>query len=274
MLFRSIIPIWDLTPFVEGVELSDALDAFSRHGRADDLAMFFKNSQITEVIKLAEPMRQFADDLLLMRIPNLLKDSAPAVQQALSESFDYLKDAYPSVSNDLQDFRDQIDQLAPNGVGPDPVSLDGLKAAAVLADRLWFTRRYAELYGLLRESLLTAFTVVYVAEPHLQPNRLDQKKFADQRAQIEQSWFPLLEKSKFSESCVQKKPRFILTFNTSSIDDARKIAKQIDDFSRLRNDVAHCSMGTKPNKEEELRAELKNSLDAYKSLVEALVCRQ
>jgi CRISPR-associated DxTHG motif protein len=62
---NEVIPVWDLTPFVEGVELGDALDAFSRHGRSDDLASFFKSSQVQAARDIAQPMKQFADDLLL-----------------------------------------------------------------------------------------------------------------------------------------------------------------------------------------------------------------
>ena len=53
--------IWDLSHFREGVELSDALDGFVRHGRADDLAAFFRASTIPAAGALAGPMQQFAE---------------------------------------------------------------------------------------------------------------------------------------------------------------------------------------------------------------------
>lgn len=159
---RGDVPVWELTPFLEAVELSRALDAFMRHGRADDLAEFLARSAEPACQRLAEPMRAFADDLLFTRLPNLLEVSGPALQRALAADLPSLVAAFRSVGPDLQRFGSAIERLVPGGQPLAPVDRRGIAAAAELAKRLWETGHYLALHCLIRESLVTAFTVLAV----------------------------------------------------------------------------------------------------------------
>ncbi len=256
----GITPVWDLTPFVDGVELSDALDAFTRHGRADDLSDFFRESQNQAAKDIAPLMQQFANDLLLMRIPNLLTESAPALQKTLSDSIESLKEAFPPVGEEIDSFKRQIDDLAPNGEKADPVSAPGLNAASIFAQRLWNTGRYAELYNLLRESLLTAFSVVTVSGDKEQPGN---PLFDKHRQKIEEKYRNLRPQGK-------PKPAAAVAFIDHLPPIAQRIADQFGEVAEHRNDVAHCSMRSEPRTQEELRKALKCSLDTFRELVASL----
>lgn len=258
----GVVPVWDLTPFAEGVELGDALDAFARHGRADDLSAFFTQSQVPAAQELADPMQKFADDLLLMRIPNLLTKSAPALREALSASNERLEKAFPSVGEEIHSFERQLGDLVPDTSKANPVSLSGLKASAVLAQRLWDTGRYVDLWNLLRESLLSGFSVVAIQGTIHQPG---EEGFSEQRGQLEKSWYPLLSKSDSAKSRVSRGKKKLI--EPVDRDKAKIIAEEIDLVSDLRNDVAHCSMRENPKDEKALREALDLRLAAYNKIV-------
>ncbi len=257
----GITPVWDLTPFVDGVELSDALDAFTRHGRADDLSDFFRESQNQAAKDIAEPMKQFADDLLLMRIPNLLTSSAKALHDALATRLWDLKQAYPPLKDDLDELAVQVDRLVLQGDDSAmPISEKGVQAVAVLAERLWKTGRYADLYNLLRESLLTAFSVVAVCGDKEQPGS---SLFKKQREKIEGKCRALCPPGK-------PQPSAAVAFIDPLPPIAQSIADQFGEVAEHRNDVAHCSMGSEPRTEKELREVLRISLDTFRQLVASL----
>lgn len=264
---NGVIPVWDLTPFAEGVKLGDALDAFARHGRADDLSAFFGQSKVPAGQRLAEPMRKFADDLLLMRIPDLLTQSTPSLQSMLASSLNELKDKFPSLREDLDKFKAQIDDLAPGGQPQQPVNKSGLRAAAVLAQRLWDTGRYAELYNLLRESTLTAFSVLFFDNDQLQQPRATE--FDKQRGQIERRWKDWSKSSKPASGGVKEIDGLPLR---TQIDEehASTIRKQSAEITDVRNDVAHCSMRSEPRSQSELKEELKKRISDFQNWVASL----
>ncbi len=286
----NAVPVWDLTRAIEAVELSDALQAFSRHGIADDLAEFFEQAEIACAREIAAPMRRFADDLLLMRIPFLLQCSAPRLQQALAEHLAALQAAFPPVKKDLGEFAEQIERLAPGGTAIDPVSVPGLLALAELAQRLWDTNRRVELFPLLREGLLTAFTVVAVDSEIYQPNvdctsvfREQQKDLADvatvsigqqacfkaQRDGVD-CWNDWLNHLRSPGNKPPKKGKNIrIKQDSASRQKALEILEQLSRINRQRNDVAHF-MVANPREEAELRACLSDSLDQFHKLVQTL----
>jgi len=156
--------------------------------------------------------------------------------------------------------------------------LPGLKATSVLAQRLWDTGRYAELYNLLRESLLTAFTVLAVDGKLYQPGieeddghketeseRENAGLFKRQRDAVENTCKVLLQ-----QSCLNERPKSSLALQQSRWGDAENALKQLSEIRDRRNDVAHCSMRPRPKKEGKLRDDLKLSLDAFKTLVDSL----
>jgi hypothetical protein len=260
--------VWDLSRFTEAVELSDALDAFTRHGRADDLADFFADSNTSEAKELQGPMRQFADDLLLMRLPDLLSVSGPALHSCLSDSLSSLKQSFPPLSAELDRLSAQVHSLVPQGEAVAVVGEQGLRSALILAQRLRQTGRYAELYNLLRESLLTAYTVFAVESPFAQPR---ERSFDGQRRQIDShaaTGQPARESQRSGNAPAQGLAFLDLAQQPSRAALTNECKDQLQAVRGLRNDVSHCSMRSNPKSAQELRERLKELLEAFERLVD------
>lgn len=253
----GVVPVWDLSPFVEATDLSAALDAFRRHGRADDLADFFERRPDAFGEELGPALRSFSDDLLYMRLPNILATTAPGLLGALDGKFAEIVQAYPPLQADLEEFRKDLNDLCPSGQPVPAIDPSGLKATLLLARRLNSTGRNVELACLLGEAFLTAFQVAAV-----EPGRVGNLKQPDQRGfKDEREDFKAVSSGK-------KRSAQMVATPLSAV--ATKARKNSASAAECRNDVAHCSMRDNPKSVAELRVMLDDRLAELEDLASDL----
>lgn len=217
----------DLSLYTTAGRLNRALDHFHRHGRADELAAFFEDERVAHVPAckaLAGPIKDFSEDLLLLRVPNILTHSGPALRLALDDHTDELVTMLPSVQDRFLAFRSRVNALS-RGVGVAPVSQAGVESAKALALHLMETRNYVQLYCLLRELDVSVRSLRDWPDENLQPGRAG--------------------------------------FDTARSNAERAIARPKPPLYDQRNDVAHCSFRENLKKCKTLVEELEAELQAF-----------
>ena len=154
-----VAPIWDLTSLVTATELSAGFDGFARYGRGDQLAEVLSDTKLPAAVSLGSAIKNWSDDLALMRIQSLLQSSTVDLTNALSHRSEVAA-AYPPISDDLEKLAQSLANAATH-TSPtvEPVSREGVTAAAQFASQLLATQRYAELAGLIRETLVSLWSL-------------------------------------------------------------------------------------------------------------------
>lgn len=250
----------DLSLYTTAGRLNRALDQFHRHGRADELAAFFEDERVAHVPAckaLAGPMRAFAEDLLLLRLPSILQDSGPAIHRALASHFERLKMDFDPAASSLTTFKQSIDAIFQGGLPILPVSEEGLRATYQLAELLWTTGHYTELYCLLREAAVTRFALrrAPVGTVHLQPHEPGFER-AIETDEARAKRIDDEEKGRKKKAEKEAKGDFGWRSHRRAQESSAREEIDNDTFFDIRNDVAHCSMRAEPKTPAELRDEL------------------
>ena len=246
----AITPVWDLTGFLDLHRWNGALDSFMRHGRADDLEVLIsdvershrKTARSREEHEALNPLRQFvkaaktfADALVTSRVPDLITQHARALHEAIGRARPKLREVAPPVAKQL----DTLDGWVEPIVAKEAVSPAGVNAALALATLYERLQRYSELAALLRETLVTAWTLSgSTSQAVLQPVRGGDPEFDNLRHADESA--------------------LGAAFDSGVKHDAARLFRQ---FGPLRNDVLHCGFNTKRREPHKIRAELPKWLE-------------
>jgi len=222
-------PVWDLTPFVELIQWSEALSLFLKTGNAHLAAEPMEQigrsirkavvqregqtSSLPEVDQFARALRKFGDDIATVRIGSLLlsdeqsQSSAAWFLQVLSQSRGDIAHYLPPVEDILDRLKTFVEPLVVESAYLNtPEGHRALVAIAALYRR-W--RRFAEAAIALREGWVT----LYADDSAACPGKSTFKREA--REQAEQKW-------KRQEG-----------------DDARSLAE-------IRNDIEHGGFQERP----------------------------
>lgn len=243
---QKVEPLWDLTLFLEVLRWNAAIDALMRFGRADDVEAMTRaftrarppqeRRETAPLDRLAQAARQFADDLATIRIPQLLRDDSRMLVEACRAARDLVSEHIPPLGPQLDRLCEWAEAVRAESV----VSVEGVQAALALArlyDRL---QRPAELAATLRETMVTAYTLMQVEAKDLeQPGR---ENFRRQRDEMEKR----------------------LNWGASW-------AQQWSGIAQRRNDVLHGGFNNQPASAQRLRRALRETIAEVESLVEPLV---
>lgn len=154
-----VAPIWDLTSLVTATELSAGFDGFARYGRGDQLAEVLSDTKLPAAVGLGSAIKSWSDDLALMRIQSLLQSSTVELTNALSHRHEVTA-AFPPMADDLNELARRLAHASRHtSSSVEPVSREGVAAAVNLASQLLATHRYAELAGLIRETLISVWSL-------------------------------------------------------------------------------------------------------------------
>ncbi len=178
-------PIWDLTEIVTVASWNGALDALVRYGRADGLELLSRTASKRAVErerasgasgaalagagglrKLGEAAQDFADDLALGRLRDLLTRSAPALRERLADSStERWIGEMPWLRGSVRALREAVEPMCASRVfGP-----EGILATAAVAEQYERTQRFAELAATMREVLVTVTGHLLGAAPEPDP---------------------------------------------------------------------------------------------------------
>ncbi len=251
---QEVTPVWELTQLMTVMEWNAAIDGLMRYGRSDDLSELLTDLHRVTVQrrraeglpmkenpkfkKLGAQIRTWADELVTARIPRILKKEKSGLAETLEEVAPALQRWVPPLRAQIEALKSWSTQM----VAADVVSFEGLHASLHLADIYLKTQRYSELTSLLRETIVSAWTLVSVESKELlQPEDIG---FKEQRQEMERQLG-----TKSQEPNPKGFPRFY---------------KELADF---RNDVQHCGFRSNarhsrtiveklPGYVEQIRAEL------------------
>jgi CRISPR-associated protein Csx16 len=237
---QAIAPVWDLTQFVEVLDWNSAIDGLMRYGRADDLQALLGALQrrivresrgcgIPKLKQLGDAAKELADALVTARVPALLTSVADRLRRAVAEARDDVLRHVPPLAPQLDELEDWV---RPMTAGK-PVSPGGLRACLSLARVYRQTERYSELSSLLREVLVSAFTLRHGDADVKQPGA-GNEGFGEQRDAM--------------EDCLKA-----LSRDYRSADPLARLFNQVGD---LRNDVMHSGFRTGPRGAQRIRSDL------------------
>lgn len=241
---KEIAPVLELTQLIEVMEWDSAIDGLMRYGRADDLEQLLKSLQKRAVLsrasnagqkmpsfqKLGGAARGMADNLATARIPALLSDHS--LVEALEKNTTDLKQWVPPLEAQL----DRLKTWASRMQAPQTISPEGIWASLGVAEIYLETQRYSELSALLRETLISAWTLrVHSSQEQIFQPGHDQ--FPAQRERMEKQ----LARLAFQE----QHPGLPECF------------QQLAD---LRNDVQHCAYRNNDRAAKKIRDELPKQL--------------
>jgi CRISPR-associated protein Csx16 len=162
----DLTPVWELTQFTEVLAWDAAIDGLLRFGRADDLRALLaglqgrlvrlsENRPMPKLKNLGDAARNMADALVTVRMPALFTELAQRLGGAVGLSRDDVLRYIPPLAPQLDALKRWVEPMAARN----PVSPQGLWAGLHLARVYLELERYAELAGLLRELLVSAYTV-------------------------------------------------------------------------------------------------------------------
>lgn len=239
---KEIAPVLELTQLIEVMAWDSAIDGLMRYGRSDDLESLLRDLQKRTVLssqtsqghdkkfpsfgKLGSSARTMADNLATARIPSLLQDRF--LMEALKKNADDLKQWVPPLEAQLEHLKHWVSQMQAQHT----ISAAGIQASLHLADIYLATQRYSELSALLRETLISGWTLqVHTSQDQImQPGN---GQFPEQREHLEKQ----LSHLAFQE----QHPGLPECF------------RQLAD---LRNDVQHCAYRNNSRSANKIRDEL------------------
>jgi len=265
--------IWDVSEFLEVSEWSAALDSLMRFGRADDLERLGRRhadrqKQVARATgvpdrelgkygagtSLGKAAREFTDDLALGRLRDVLHSSAKKLEESLDrDEVRALEEQLPQLTGALADLRSWLRPLQ----APSVHSNEGVHAALELGTRLRNLQRYAELAGVVRETLVTLWAVEHgdaVPEPGTSGCK-------DARERVEKALSALA-------SAAWKKGQPAATPEPTGAGAQRQtaFAGLFNDVGRARNDLMHSGFNDAPIKAAKLKTQLHLYLDRTREL--------
>lgn len=197
---QVVVPIWDLTQFLDVLRWNTALDGLLRHGRADDLAGLLEGAekearpraasaedhkeigkQIGPLSRFRKAASAFAEGLVTVRVPALITELAGRLTETARDARDILGQRAKPVVPMLDHMVETVQQL----VAPSVVSPEGLRASVHLARLYARLQRYSELSALIRETYVSGFTLLRADDPVPQPGEgsdFNARRKADDRA--------------------------------------------------------------------------------------------
>lgn len=168
-------PIWDLTPFVELLDFTHAIDIFLASGKGDDLAdkakalgsslakewAQLKKGRQPKIHHFARALQDFSEALTAVRTGKLLlkngkqPSAAECMLAAVQEAEEDLKIHLPPVSEVLDKISEMLEPLTP---APEHLAGDQGKRLMANLARLYFKLgRYAETGITLREGWVNLY---------------------------------------------------------------------------------------------------------------------
>ncbi len=271
----GVAPVWDLTAFVLASRWNAALDALMRFGRADDFEVLAQVDYQAELKRLREQgksgaelhqeasvacvlskrAREFADDLALNRLRDLLRGkrghgSAQRLADFLASSqARSLIERLPPIRSAMDQLADWIKPLSSKSV----LEQDGLESSVALADIYDRLQRFAELAALLRETVIGK-TAIEMGADRVEPGLGGCR---DARSQPERFLGRLANE-------VASKRQAPNGWAAHQI----QLAKLYSQLSQARNDIEHCGINGGPQSAKELRKDL----DSLRAEVRGYIC--
>ncbi len=259
-----VAPIWDLTSLVTATELSAGFDGFARYGRGDQLAEVLSDTKLPAAVGLGSAIKNWSDDLALMRIQSLLQSSTVELTNALSHRNEVAA-TYPPISDDLEKLAQRLAKAASHtSRSVEPVSRDGVTAAVHLASQLLATHRYAELAGLIRETLVSLWSLSS-KESTTAPS-ITAAGFSDWRRGLDD--FCGRSSSRWRPSAKRPKLEFPPPADGWGEQVRENIEKFYAQFADRRNDHLHWGFRYDAAKRTELHKELAQWLSELSTLVD------
>lgn len=185
---KDIVPIWELTQFIDVVAWDAAIDGLMRYGRADDLERLTvahrkQSPQFPSLERFAETTRRFADGLATARIPEVTTKLARELAHAVEHNKADIVQWIPPLAKQL----DELSGWAASIDATSIISQEGIERSLALAKLYLHLQRYAEATITLRETLLTAHTLKAVSAADVKHPH-DGEPFDKQRRKQEKQW--------------------------------------------------------------------------------------
>jgi CRISPR-associated protein Csx16 len=244
-----VVPVWDLTPFLDAVEWDRAVDALMRYGRGDDLQRLFVAAQRRAMMdggrgavppqlqRFGRQAATFADALATARLPQLISERGAALARAVDEARADVERHAPPVAPSL----DELARWARSIAGGQAVSIDGVERSLALGAIYERLERFLELACLLRETLVSAWSLRRrPPEAVLQP---DARGFGEERRRDEGD------------------------LNAAPADDP--LVQAFRRVGQLRNDLQHGGFREGAAKADGLRRNLSQALGDVRALLAA-----
>ena len=271
----GVSPIWDLTEFVLSSQWNSALDALMRFGRADDLERLGEIEMRAYTARLraagkrgadlgeanfprvlGRAARELADDLALARLRDLLVGpnegqigSAERLLRLIeSDSAQRFRHRLPPVRESMSRLVEWLEPLRASSI----VSPEGLTAMAPLARLYGQLQRFAEQAALIREGLVSHYTLATGRDDIVEPGA---NGCHESRLRTERVWSAMVQRHR----------------SVRDEDLPAPVGENIRVSSGMvqpRNDIEHCGLKDKPSPAKNLRKQLDRSSAAFIELVE------
>jgi CRISPR-associated protein Csx16 len=239
------VPVWDLTQFSEVMAWDAAIDATIRFGRADDLEALLKQLQgrivkaggvqPPQLGRLGTALRDLTDALVTTRVPLLLTELSEHASRTVESARHDVLQRLPPLARQLEALREWLEPLGAQR----PISPQGLRASLHLARVYRRTERYAELASLLRELVVSAYTLRELEEAQAIQPAQRMPGFDKQRKEMEDRLGRLLAGGDYGDPLV-------------------RLFGKVGD---LRNDVMHSAFRKDPRRAGRIRRDLDRELD-------------
>ncbi|MFO0695997.1 MAG: TM1812 family CRISPR-associated protein [Polyangiales bacterium] len=254
----AIAPIWDLGPLLFAAQWNSAIDAFVRHGRADDfeaLATRIANERRAGLPpdsdsvayasadyprRLGREGRKFADDLACLRLESLQSHSGPALLETLGPDHaatrSRLERDFPPLRETLLHLEKHVALVSTSA----PFSRGSVPNYVAVAQLYSQTERYAELAATLREGLAH---YAYRAMWHASEAANDADRLAETMGTVDDVF------SALSRRAEQRTPNGIEQERLARVlgmQDFARLCALCNQVSQLRNDVLHAGLDQRP----------------------------
>ncbi len=228
----GVVPVFDLTPFLQLIEWSMAAYLFVRYGQANELATLLRKIHRLTYIDPSSDVRakhaagaatlleRFSRGLGLARLQEVLKDSAGRLSGALQR----VRQDIEHIPR-LQPFMLLLDQTASRVQPlhhPDPYSYEGLKAQAALIQLLLD-------YGFIQQAITVAREAVVT------------------RAALDSEYDPIKERREAEQYLNELAHGLQDPSKRQAYTEAqRKLAEFWNQLTDVRNDINHAGMRERP----------------------------
>jgi CRISPR-associated DxTHG motif protein len=258
-----VAPIWDLTPLVLQHQWTAAIHALRRYARADAFAslcrtlsgqLHHRSDHVGRVTvqKLGQAAKTFADGLATCRLPDILTRTAADFMRCIDAATPTLVHYASAMESPLRELRGLSEKLCAETA----ISPQGVAAGLELAKVAYSTDRFAECAAILREVVVTAFSVIRLNPADLvQPNQRQKGGFKDWRHGQERELNALLQMVANGTAPTGTNPQLV------------SLAKFFQGLTGTRNDIEHAGMSAEDVNAASLRRTLERHLEAAESLL-------
>jgi hypothetical protein len=252
-------PVWDVTSVLFAARWNAALDALMRFGRADDLAQLARTTD-ADAAALGEAARAFTDDLSFVRVPSLLRVTAPRLRDTLrAESTRRFLERLPAIRGTVEALGRWVEPLCPpNVTGP-----EGFRAVQHMAALYGRLARFAEQAAVIREGLVTGFASVV---SDASPKEPDDTGFKRERKRFDEDGLSKLkQKAALPDGDLEAQVRAAF-FTARDPRAALAFVRLASDVHDRRNDVLHAGMRSDARSATALRAAFEDLLQRFQAL--------